>query len=279
LFEGQRDLGWAHGKNLLVVDRVAHGRIGDLPHLASELVEVGVEVIVAYNNQAVAATKQATTRIPIVMGFVINPVGDGLIASLARPGGNITGVTWDPDPQITEKYLELLREIVPRLERVAGLIDPTYPQIGVYRRAAETAASRLGLVLRHQEVRAEADLPGAFARMRNEKIQAVFVYGSGWKFVARKHIVALADSYRLPAMYIWKEPVIDGGLISYGVSLADLNRRAAYYVDKVLRGAAPASLPVEQPTTFELVVNLNNARALGLTIPQSLLLRADQVIE
>jgi ABC-type uncharacterized transport system substrate-binding protein len=164
--ESLRNLGWEEGKNLLVVDRGAHGRIGDLPRLASELVEMGVDVIVAYNNQAILAAKQATARIPIVMGSGINPVGDGLIVSLARPGGNVTGLTWDPDPQITEKYLEILREIVPRLALVAGLIDPTYPQIGVYRRAAEMAASRLGLALRHQEVRAEDDLPGAFARMR-----------------------------------------------------------------------------------------------------------------
>ena len=195
------------------MDRVAApGRYADLPRLASDLVDVGVDVIVAYNNQAVIAAKQATAKIPIVMGFAINPVGGGLIASLARPGGNVTGVVWDPDPRITEKYLEILREIVPRLARVAGLIDPTYPQIGVYRRAAEMAALRLGLVLRHLEVRGEDELPGAFARMRNEQIQAVFIYGSGWKFVARKHIIALADSYRFPAIYIWKEPVVDGGL-------------------------------------------------------------------
>ncbi len=277
--EGLRDLGWIEGQNILVEERWAEGEYARLPDLAAELVRLNVDVIVAAGpTPVIRAAKQATATIPIVMTTGIDPVGQGFISSVRRPGENITGLAWDPDPAIYGKCLEFLKEMVPGLQRVGALIDPAEP-LTVYRKAAEQAAVKLGLTLHHAEAGAPNEIEKAFAIITRRGVQAVFVYGSALFFLHRRQIVALAAEHKLPDMSISRERVEAGGLMSYGVSRAAPWRRAASYVDKILKGAKPGDLPVEQPTKFELVINLKTAKALGLTIPPSVLLRADQVIE
>jgi len=277
--EGLRDLGWIEGQNILVEERWAEGKYDRLPGLVAELVDLKVDVIVAAGpTPVIRAAKQATSTIPIVMTIGIDPVGQGFISSVRRPRGNITGMAWDPDPAITEKYLEFLKEMIPGLQRVGGIIDRAEPNT-VYRPRAEQAASKLGLILHHAEIGAPNEIEKAFAIITRGGAQAVFVYGSALFGVHRRRIVALAAKHKLPDIYVARENVEAGGLMSYGVNIVDLFRRAASYVDKILKGAKPAELPVEQATTFELFINSKTAKALGLTIPQSLLLRADQVIE
>jgi putative ABC transport system substrate-binding protein len=278
--EGLRDLGYVEGRNIVVHRRYAESKPERLPGLAAELVRLKVDVIVATTNPTIAAAKRATTSIPIVMVIASDPVGTGFVASLARPGGNVTGVTLDTGPELNAKRVELLNAIIPRASRVAVLWNPSFPGAVESWNAAENAARRLGIPVRSVEIRGLDDFEAAFATMVRERAEGVVLVSSGpVAFTRRRHIVGLAAQARLPAAHGLREWVDDGGLMSYGPSLIDLWRRSATFVDKILRGAKPGDLPVEQPTKFELVINLKAAKALGLTVPQSLLLRADQVIE
>ena len=275
--QGMRELGWIDGQNIVIERRFAEERSERLPELAAELVRLKVDVMVALSNAAILAAKQATPTIPIVMVISADPVGRGFIASLPRPGGNVTGLTVDAGPELSAKRLQLLKEFVPQLSRVGGLIDPGFPASAVYRRVAATA--KLGVTLEHVEVRDPTDFEKAFATMIQQRAQAVLVYGSTLFLSHLRQIVDLAAKHRLPAIYSTGDAVAMGGLISYGVHQPDLYRRAATYVDKILRGAQPADMPVEQPMKFELRINMKTAKALGLAIPPSLQLRADQIVE
>jgi putative ABC transport system substrate-binding protein len=278
LRQGLRDLGWVEGKDFTFEYRFAEGNLARLPGLAAELVRLKVDVIVAGSTSAALAAKNATATIPIVMVITGDPVGSGLVTSLARPGGNLTGVTALGE-ELSGKRLEVLREAVPGVNRVAVLSNPAYVDTGPFLKGTDRAARTLSVRLQILELHDPAELENAFAAMMRERAGA-FVVGTDPFFNAnRRRIVALAAKNRLPAMYALREYVDDGGLIFYGASLPDMYRRAAAYVDKILKGAKPADLPVEQPSKFELVINLKTAKALRLTVPQSLLLRADEVIQ
>jgi putative ABC transport system substrate-binding protein len=281
--QGLRDLGYVEGRNVVIEYRFAEGKYERLPALAAELVALKVDVIwVGATPQALAA-KQATKTIPIVCPSFADPVTDGLVTSLARPGGNVTGLS-NIAPGLVGKRLELLTQAVPGVSRVAVLWH-SHP--GAYsertdknmRKEAEVAARALGVRLQFVGARGAADLDRAFSEMTRARAGGLTVLG-GVMFVNEgRRLVDLAAKNRLPAMYHVRAIVDDGGLMSYGADQADMWRRATTYVDKILKGAKPADLPVEQPTKFELVINLKTAKTLGLTIPQTLLLRADQVIE
>jgi len=279
--QGLRERGYVEGQNIVIEYRSAGGKLERFPALASELARLKVDLIVAVNTPAARAAKQATTVIPIVTPVMGDPIGDGLVASLARPGGNITGLTF-LGPELVVKRLELLKQALPRVSRVAALWHP-----GAYAerttrtmlQEAEAGARTLGVQLQLVEVRGPDELDRAFSTMTRERAEAVFVFPSSVLFNERRRIVDLAARHRLPAMYQAREFVELGGLIAYGASIPDLFRRSVTHVDKILRGAKPADLPVERPTKFELAVNLKTAKALGLTIPQSVLLQADQVLE
>ena len=277
--EALRELGYVEGKNLVIEYRYAEGNFERLPDLAAELVRLRVDVIVAVGDPVILVAKQATSTIPIVMPSVGDPVGRGFVASLARPGGNITGVS-NLAVALTGKWLEYLKQIVPTLSQVAVLRNAANPTHALFWAEAQSAAPRLGLQLQSVEVRTPDDLDGAFATIVRERSAAVVVLPdpllAGF---LRGRIAELATRNRLPAVYTFKEQAEAGGLLSYGPSLSVNYRHAATYVDKILKGAKPANLPVAQPTQFELVINLKTAKALGLTIPQSLLLRADEVIQ
>jgi putative ABC transport system substrate-binding protein len=237
----------------------------------------------ASNNEAIDAAKAATTTIPIVMVFGDDPVRQGYIASFARPGGNITGstsnVVAETPGELRGKRLELLAECRPGLSRVAVLLDQNFPSYRTYWLSAEVAARSRGIAIQAVEVREAGELAGAFAKMVKDRVQAVEVVGGSLFYRMRGQIAELGVRHRLPTSYSWREGPDAGGLLSYGLNLRAAWPRAAVYVDKILKGAKPSDLPVEQPTTFELVINLKTAKALGLTIPPSLLQRADQVIE
>jgi putative ABC transport system substrate-binding protein len=273
---GMREKGWIEGQNFLIEYRSAKGKAERLPELADELVRLRVDVIVVWGNQAAAAATRATTRIPIVV-IAADPVGSGLVQSLARPGGNVTGLSREASPATFAKNLELLKEVAPRIARVGVLAGA--PGSAAYRTASGDAARRLSVTLRRVDVRTPEDLEDAFAALARGGAGGMMASGDPIVLQLRSQIVALAGKHRLPAIYPAREFVDAGGLMSYGVSSTLLAHHAAAYVDKILRGANPADLPVEQPTRFELVVNMRTAKALGLTIPPSLLLRADQVIE
>lgn len=279
LDEGLRELGYAEGRNIVFERRFAGGKQERLPDLAAELVRLKVDVIVTGANPVIAAVKQATATIPVVMTTSRDPVGSGFIASLARPGGNITGLTSDPTPEVQSKRLELLKEAVPRASRVALLWNPLPPGAETYRKVVESAARKLGITLQSVEVRGRDEFESAFAAMVRERADGLVVLPDPVLFTARTQVVILATKHRLPAVYHAREFVEIGGLISYGVNLSYQFRRAAVYVDKILKGAKPGDIAVEQAATFELTINLKTAKALGLTIPPSLLLRADQLIE
>ncbi len=276
--EALRQLGWVEGQNLLIERRFADGKVEQLPALAAELVRLDVRLIFTPSNQGVTAIQQATRTLPVVM-LGTNLVESGFIASFARPGGHITGLTFDVGPELSGKRLEMLREMVPSLSRVANLTDTTFAGITTSIRALEEAGSRLGIATRVFDVRRREDLEPAFAAAAQGGFEGVVVAGVAVVFGARAAVIGLAAKYRLPAIYNFREAAPAGGLMSYSVDFRDLFRRSAAYIDRILRGATPGTLPVEQPTKFELVVNLKAAKALGLTIPQSLLLRVDQVIE
>jgi putative ABC transport system substrate-binding protein len=272
-----RDLGWAAGQNIIFEPRYAAGQSDRLPTLAADLVQLKVDVIVTLSNQETLAAKQATASIPIVMLLGVAPVEAGLVASLARPGGNVTGTT--VAPVTLGKYLELLKEAVPKLARVAVLWDPTVPG-RVTQGPLELEARKLGLTLALIDAHRPDDVEAALARIARERPGALFVALGGPLLARIQQIVDFAAQHRLPTIFPGaRVPVDAGGLMSYGYDVPPALRRAASYVDRILRGAKPADLPVEQPTTVELVINLKTAKALGLTIPRSLLQRADHVIE
>jgi len=276
--QGLRELGYVEGKNILIEQRYAEGQLNHMNELAAELVRLKVDVIVTIGPAATRPAKEATHAIPIVMGVDDDPVGNGFVASLARPGGNITGLA-SLAPEIGGKQLELLKEIVPRLSRVAVLGTSTQPGNAQSLREAEVAAQALAVKLQYLDVLSPKDIEPVFRTASNGRAEAVLVLRASIFFSHRKQIVDLAAKRQLPAMYYTTEYVEEGGLMTYGVSITDLFRRAATYVDKILKGAKPAELPIEQPTKFELVVNLKTAKRIGLTIPPNVLARADKVIK
>jgi putative ABC transport system substrate-binding protein len=274
LVAGLRDLGWNEGQNIIVERRYAENRPERLQAIAAELVRENVDVLVAAGTDLSDAAKNATTTIPVVMGASADPVEKGLVANLARPGGNVTGIAF-MSPQLSGKRLELLKEVLPGVMRVAALWDPTYSDQDF--KALQKAASILGLQLRSLEVRRADDIDDAVRAATTAR--ALVVTPSRLTFSYRQRILDLANFNRLPTVSSWSGFAEAGGLMSYGPNLPDMFRRAATHVDKILRGAKPGDLPVEQPTTFELVINLKTAKALGIDIPPSLLARADEVIE
>jgi putative ABC transport system substrate-binding protein len=277
--QGLRELGYVEGQNIAIEYRSAEGRFDRRSDLAAELVRLKVDVIVAAPTPAALAAKNATGTVPIVGVSLTEPVGLGLIASLARPGGNITGVSYSVGTDIFGKDLELLKEVIPKVRRVAVLSNPDSPAQPLTINNIKGAARSLGLQLLVLEARAPGDFDGAFAAMARERVGALLVVTDPTFIPHRARLVDLTAKNHLPSIFTQRADVEAGGLMSYGPSFPDMYRRAAVYVDKILRGAKPADLPVEQPTKFELVINMKTAKALGLTIPQSLLVRADQVIE
>ena len=279
--EGLRDLGYVEGRNVVIEYRYAEGKVERFPALAAELVALKVAVIVALPTPAAQAAKQATKTIPIVFAGVGDPVTSGLVTSLARPGGNVTGLS-GLGPELVGKCLEQLKQAVPGVSQVAVLWQPGGQGERTDRnnlKAAEVAARTLGVRLQLVEARGPTDFDRAFSDMTTARAGALTVLPSNMFNTERRHLVDLAAKNRLPAVYQFREYVDAGGLMAYGANLADLNRRAATYVDKILKGAKPADLPVEQPTKFELVINLKAAKEIGLTIPKSVLARADEVIQ
>jgi putative ABC transport system substrate-binding protein len=277
--EGLRELGYVERRDFVREYRFADQQRERLPDLAAELVRLKVDVIVTGTDPGTLAARQATTTIPIVMALGVDPERAGLIASLRRPGGNVTGLLFAVGPEILGKRMEHLKEVVPGMSRVACFWNPDVPRYAALWEATEEAARRLSVTLIPVEVREPREIEGAFARITRERAQALVVIADPFALATvRPEIPALAAKNRLPSSYASREAVEVGGLMSYGTSVPDLFRRAAGYVDKILKGAKPGDLPVEQPTKFELVINLKTAKALGLTIPQSLLMRADEVI-
>jgi ABC-type uncharacterized transport system substrate-binding protein len=276
--QGLRELGYVEGQNIAIEYRFAEGRPERLPALAAELVRLKVDVILTTAAPAPQAAKQATSAIPIVFAVTGDPVAEGLVASVARPGGNITGLATIA-PELVGKQLELLKEVAPKVSRVAVLQNPRDHAHPPMLRQAEGVAGALGVQVHILQARTPPEIEAAFAAMRSQRAGGVLVLRDGLFLVQRTQIAALAAKNRLPAVYGNREHAEAGGLMAYGASAPHMFRRAATYVDKILKGAKPADLPVEQPTKFELVVNLKTAKALGLTIPPSLLQRADEVIQ
>jgi putative ABC transport system substrate-binding protein len=277
--QGLRDLGYVEGKNIVIEWRFAEEKLDRVPALAAELVRLKVDVIVTGGAILTRAAKEATSTIPIVMAQDSDPVGNGFVASLARPGGNITGLA-TLAPEISGKRLELLKEIVPKLSRVAVFGTSTQPGNAQSLKEVELAAKAFGVKLQYLDVLDSKDIETAFRAASKGRADAVlFLVAGGVATGHRTEIAELAVKSRLPTMYPQNTYVEDGGLMSYGVSFTDLDRRAATYVDKILKGAKPADLPVEQPTRFELVINLKTAKQIGLTIPPNVLARADKVIK
>jgi putative ABC transport system substrate-binding protein len=271
--------GYVDGQNIAIEPRWAEGQYDRYPALAADLVRSKVDVIVAQGGTATQAAQQATRTIPIVMMFVIDPVGIGLVASLARPGGNLTGTSF-MGPDLVGKQLQLLKEVVPNVSRVALLLHPANPGSAPILREAEAAARNLGVRLQTLEARSPQEIDSAFAAMTRERAGALLIFPDPFFGIQRRQIAELAAKRRLPAIHGGTPDYAEaGGLMVYSPNLLDLVRRAATYVDKILKGAKPADLPVEQPTKFELIINLRAAKAIGLTIPPSLLRRADQVID
>jgi putative tryptophan/tyrosine transport system substrate-binding protein len=279
--QGLRELGYVEGENILVEYRTADSRIERFADQASELVRLKVEIIVASNTPAARAAQQATDTIPIVVPVMGDPVRDRLVASLARPSGNITGLTF-LGPELLPKRLALLKEALPTASRVVALWHPgAYGErtMSDMMKETEAAARTLGVQLRLVAVQEPDELERAFSTIAGERADALLVFPSPMLFAERRRIVDLAAKYQLPSMAMGREFAELGGLIAYGASIPGLFRRSATYVDKIIKGAKPADLPVEQPTKFDLVINLKAAQALGLEVPQSLLARADEVIE
>jgi putative tryptophan/tyrosine transport system substrate-binding protein len=278
LRQGLRELGYIEGTNIAIEYRYAEGKLDRLPELASELIRLEVAVIVSAGPAVTRTVKRATAAIPIVMAFDSDPVGNGFVAGLAHPGGNVTGLS-ALSPESSAKQLELLKEIVPRLFRVTVFGNSTEPANAPSLKEIARAAGILGVQVQRLDVLQIKDVPAAFRAAIEGHSDAVLVLTSAVTSTERTPLVTQAAKSRLPAMYWAPEFVDDGGLMFYGVSLADLYRRAATYVDRILKGTRPADLPVEQPTKFDLAINLRTAKALGLVIPPSVLLRADEVIK
>jgi len=276
--QGLRELSYVEGKNIVIEWRSADGKGDRLPALAAELVRLKVAVIVTSGGAPTRRAKEATSTIPIVMTNDPDPVGDGFVASLARPGGNITGLSTFA-PELSGKRLEILREVVPKLSRVAVLGSSGATGYAQTLKEIEPAAKAFKMQLQFLDVLHANDIETAFRAASEGRAQGVLTLNSGILGSQRAQIAELAVKNRLPVMYHQGDFVEAGGLMFYGVNVPDLNRRAASYVDKILKGAKPADLPIERPTKFELVINMKTAKALGLTIPQSVLLRADHVIE
>ncbi len=275
---GLHELGHTEGKNIAIEYRYAEGKFDRLPDLASELVRLNVAVIVTSSTPGVQAARSATTAIPIVMAAVSDPVGSGFVASLAHPGGNVTGLSL-LDTELSAKRLELLREAVPGLARMGVLWSPADPGMALQFNMVQDTAQPLGLQIQNVQVQDPNAFEGAFQTASHGRVGALLVFAQPFTLRHRTQIVDLAGKSRLPAIYTARSFVDAGGLMAYGASLPELYRRAATYVDKILKGAKPGDLPVEQPTKFELVINLKTAKALGLKIPQSVLIRADEVIQ
>ena len=274
-----RELGYVEGQNLVIEWRWAEGRDERLPNLAAELVQLQVEVIVVGGVAAIRAAQHATSTIPIVMAANYDPVGEGFIASLARPGGNITGLSW-LGAELPGKRLEILKETLPQSTRIAVLGNPAFAPYETWLHSLTAAARALSLHLHVVELRRADELDSAFAAITSAGADALIVLSDPAlmdNLLGR--VVDLAAKSRLPAMYDWRAYVDAGGLMSYGPNMPDMQRRAASYVDKILKGAKPADLPIEQPTTFDLVINLKAAKALGLTIPPTVLFQANEVLQ
>jgi putative ABC transport system substrate-binding protein len=275
--QGLRELGYVEGKNIVIERRHAEGKLDRLPELAAELVRLNVDVLVTSGPTATRPAKGATSTIPIVMTFDDDPVGSGFVASLARPGGNITGLS-TLAPEISGKQLELLKEIVPGLSRVAVFGTSTRQGTAQALEEMELAARAFAVKLQYLDIADPKEIETAFRAASKGRADALLVLQSPVFNSQRAQIADLAQKNRLPGAYPRREFVEDGGLMSYGASISDLDRRAATYVDKILKGAKPADLPVEQPTKFEFVINLKAAKQIGLTIPPNVLVRADKVI-
>ncbi|MGH8700266.1 MAG: ABC transporter substrate-binding protein [Burkholderiales bacterium] len=278
LREGLRDLGYVEGKNIVIEFRWAEAKYERLPGLAAELVQLKVDVIVAANPPAIQAAQQATTIIPIVMVSSPDPVGARFIASLSRPGGNITGLS-NINVDLSGKYLELLRAAVPKLSRVAVLVNPGHPQHPDMLKNIQAAAKTTGVNVSPVQASTASQIEATVGAMTRERAGALIVLPDSFFNTQRRQIAELAAKNRLPSIVSGREFVEAGGLMSYGQNTLERFRRATYYVDKILKGAKPGDLPVEQPTKFELVINMKTAKAIGLAISQDLLFRADRVIE
>ena len=275
--QGLRDLGWTEGQNVQIEYRWAHGESERLPGLAAELVRAKSDLLVVSGSPGIEAARAATDQIPIIIAaLLVDPVSAGFVGSLAHPGGNITGLASQYE-EIVTKQVQLLTEAISGLSHLALLRDKSFRSEQIA--SSITAAEALGFRARFIEVGQPADFEGAFRAARDDHAQAVEVLPSPWFNVHRRLLITLAARYRLPAMYEFRDYVQDGGPMSYGVSVPDMYRRAARYVDQILKGAKPGDLPIERPTKFDLVINLTTAKALGLTVPQSLLGRADEVIQ
>ncbi len=276
--QGLQALGYVEGKNVIIEQRFAAGKANRLPALAAELVRLKVDIFVIHGMQAIGVAYQASRTIPIVFAVASDPIGTGLVASLARPGGNVTGLS-DFHLDLGPKRLELLKEIAPSASRIAVLWNPANSSNVRQLKDLQAAASTLGVSLLPLAVKEPEDFDRAFASMRKELPDALNIFGNPLNGTYRHKIAAFALKHRLPAILTVRNFPEAGGLMSYGTDFRDLYRRAAGFVDKILKGAMPADLPVEQPTKFELVINLKTAKALGITFPRSILLRADKVIE
>jgi putative ABC transport system substrate-binding protein len=274
---GLRDLGWVEGKNIVLVFRWADN-VDQLPRFAAELVRMNVDVIFAPSSTMVEPAHQATKTIPIVFSNHADPIGTGHVASLPRPGGNITGLS-ELATELNAKALEMLKDAVPQATRIGVLWNPTTPSQVPGLQSVKAAGERLGLTLHMVPAATVEDFDGAFVSMARENVAAVFVVPAPIQVMHRARLAELALNHRLPTMFESKENVEAGGLMSYGADRNDLSRRAALYIDKILKGAKPADLPVEQASKYQLVINLKTAKALGLDLPPSLLARADEVIE
>ena len=284
--QGLRERGYVEGQNLVLDWRWSGGRSDRYGELIAELIGLQVDVIVTTQNEMAQAAKQATRTTPIVMGSSVTPERVGLVSSLAHPGGNVTGLTIDTGPEMAGKMLQLLKESAPQTSRVAVMVEgrslaynPWTDQSGKLVGEIEAAARKLGLTLQSAPVRNPTELPATLTAMAGDLTDGLLVEAGGLFFLNRRTIVEFAAKHRLPAVYPFRQFPEDGGLMAYGVDLKDLFRRTAGYVDKLFKGAKAADLPIEQPTKFEFVINLKTAKALGLTIPPSLLARADEVIQ
>ena len=278
LFEGLRGLGYAEGRNLIVERRYAEGHADRFPEFASEMVRLKVDIIIVTTTPAALAVKNASTTIPVVFPNAISPVESGVVASLAHPGGNVTGGAAQT-AVLSAKRLEVIKEVVPGLSRGAVLWNAANPALAYPWRESQSAADALGVTLQSIEVRDPKDIETAFAKIAQERPDALIVLQDALTLQHRKEIIDFAIQSRLPGMFVAKEWVVAGGLMSYGESLPDMYRRGAYFVDKILKGAKPADLPVEQVMRFELVLNLKTAGVMGLTIPATILATAEEVIE
>lgn len=277
--QAMRELGWTDGQNIVIETRYADGDVDRISSLARELLQLNVDLIVAGSSAVTRVTKSATTTVPIVMLASAEAVGEGFVASLARPGGNVTGMTFLAGPEIAAKQLELIREIAPAASRIAFMMNPRNASHTAFAAELNAVARKSGSQLLPVGAASPNQLVDAFATMAKERAAALLVLTDAMFFGERQQITDLARSRTLPALYSQREFVDAGGLASYGPNLLDMARGGARHVDKILRGAKPMDVPVEQPTKFELVINLKTAKSLGLAIPQSLLLRADDVIQ